>query len=217
MSNRKISVFPFVLRSQVYSSVKDRTVVDRELEVLKQQMVIRIFKLNTGQDDYGIMFLHDYLAQVKAAKKRMETNHSENDIAVFDWFTDYVLSSHVDVGINQALLESLLSEAGSVQENHISLLIKAGLLVRQLADATSYWFAIPNVGFLLKGLTQGRRELLSFLNRRRYKEMLLSTLEKKRLRTSQLDIRFHIRDLLGSGHLCLTHTASGLLVRVSRD
>lgn len=213
----KVLVPPFVLRSQLYSSVKDHTLVDRELEVLKQEMSIRLFKLSTGQDDYGILFSEDYDEQIRASKKRMERRHSENDVVVFDWFTSHVLPKHVDVGITQANLESLLSNAGCVQENHISLLIKAGLLVRQLADATSYWFAIPNVGYLLKFITQGRKELLSFLKRRKYKEMLLSALEKRKLRMSELDMRFHIRDLLGSGHLCLAHTAGGLLVRVSRD
>lgn len=213
----KVSVAPFVLLSQLYSSVRDRTLVDRELEVMKQQMAIRVFKLSTGQDDYAIMFLNDYLEQVKAAKKRLEGKHTQRDVVVFDWFMNHVLLTHVDVGITQVNLESLLSKAGHVQDNHISLLIKAGLLVRQLADDKSYWFAIPNVGFLLKSLAQGRREILSLLNRRQYKEMLLSALEKKKLRMSQLGMRFHIRDLLGSGHLCLSHTATGLLVRISKD
>ncbi|PKU60213.1 serine/threonine kinase 19 [Dendrobium catenatum] len=64
---------------------------------------------------------------------------------------------------------------------------------------------------------QGRKELLSFLNRRKYKEMLLAPLEKKRLRLSPLDMRFHLRDLIGSGHLKVLQTPSGMLVRVSKD
>lgn len=214
----KVSVPPFVLLSQLYSSVKDRTLVDRELEVMKQQMVVRVFKLSTGQDDFAIMFLDDYLAQANAAKKRLEGKHSQSDLIIFDWFFSHILPTHIDVGITQIHLESLLSKVGQcIQENHISLLIKAGLLVRQLADDKSYWFAIPNIGFLLKSLAQGRKELLSLLNRRQYKEILLSVLEKKKLRMSQLGMRFHVRDLLGSGHLCLSHTATGLLVRIPRD
>ncbi|MCO5562047.1 hypothetical protein L7F22_015673 [Adiantum nelumboides] len=89
--------------------------------------------------------------------------------------------------------------------------------VRQLADDRSYWLAIPNIGFLLKSLTQGRKELLSLLNRRQYKEILMSLLEKKKLRMSKLGMRFHIRDLVGSGQLCLSHTPAGLLVRIPRD
>ncbi|XLT06020.1 hypothetical protein HN51_044769 [Arachis hypogaea] len=53
-----------MLKSQFYSSVKDRTQVYRELESLRRDKVLRIFKLNTGQDDYAIMFLDDYIKQV---------------------------------------------------------------------------------------------------------------------------------------------------------
>ncbi|CAN1245107.1 Serine/threonine-protein kinase 19 [Linum grandiflorum] len=112
---------------------------------------------------------------------------------------------------------SLLSNGGKVKDAHISLLINAGFLTRQLIDPNRYWFTIPSIGVILKGISQGRKELLSLLNRRRYKEMMLALLEKKRLRMSPLDIRFHLRDLIGSGHLKTVSTPSGLVVRVSKD
>ncbi|CAM8928027.1 unnamed protein product [Rhodiola kirilowii] len=59
----KATVEPFILRSQLYSSLQDRTQVDRELEMLKQDNMLRIFKLNTGQDDDAIMFMDDYMNQ----------------------------------------------------------------------------------------------------------------------------------------------------------
>lgn len=58
---------------------------------------------------------------------------------------------------------------------------------------------------------------MSLLNRRKYKEMMLASLEKKRLRMSPLDMRFHLRDLIGSGHLETDSTPTGLVVRVSKD
>nr|GMD69052.1 serine/threonine-protein kinase 19 isoform X3 [Ipomoea batatas] len=172
----KVSIQPFVLQSQLYSSVKDRTQVDRELESLKREKALRIFKLNTGQDDHAIMLIDDYLSQC-----------------------------------------SLLSLGGKVKEEHVSLLINAGLLTRQLIDPNMYWFAIPNVGPVLKGLSQGRKELLSLLNRRKFKEMMMATLEKKRLRLSPLDMRFHLRDLIGSGHLRTVEAPSGLIVKLAKD
>ena len=55
------------------------------------------------------------------------------------------------------------------------------------------------------------------MNRRKYKEMMLSLLEKKHLRLSLLDMRFHLRDLIGSGHLKTVQTPTGLFVRVAKD
>lgn len=104
-----------------------------------------------------------------------------------------------------------------MKDSHISLLINAGILTRQLIDTNMYWFAIPNIGSLLKGLSQGRKEIISLLSRRRYKEMMLASLEKKRLRFSLLDMRFHLRDLIGSGHLRTDQTPTGLIVRVPKD
>ncbi|KAI5589872.1 hypothetical protein BDE02_05G191200 [Populus trichocarpa] len=212
----KVSIQPFILHSQLYSSVKDRTQVDRELESLRREKVLRVFKLNTGQDDHAIMFLDDYLTQVDRVVKRMEEKKQRN-LEVFEWFKTHVIDNKQDPSIDHQELRLLLSHGGKVKDEHISLLINAGLLTRQLIDPNMYWFAIPNIGSILKGLSQGRKELLSLVNRQRYKEMMLAPLEKKRLRLSLLDMRFHLRDLIGSGHLKTVNTPTGLLVRVSKD
>ncbi|XP_075090017.1 uncharacterized protein LOC107758954 isoform X3 [Nicotiana tabacum] len=183
---------------------------------LRRERVIRTFKLNTGQDDHAIMFLDDYFSQIDRVSKRLEAQKQE-DISVFEWFKEHVIHSKLDPSIGHDELCSLLSLGGKVKEEHISLLINAGLLTRQLIDPNMYWFAIPNIGSVLKGLSQGRKELMSFLNRRKYKEMAMASLEKKRLRLSPLDMRFHLRDLLGSGHLKTVESPTGLVVKVVKD
>ncbi|CAH9073768.1 unnamed protein product [Cuscuta europaea] len=212
----KVSIRPFVLQSQLYSSIKDRTQVDKELESLKREKMVRILKLNTGRDDHAIMLLEDYLSQIEHVIKIMEEKKKEK-LTVFEWFKAHIISSKLDPCIGHHELCSLLSLGGKVEEEHVSLLINAGLLTRQPIDPNMYWFAIPSVGPVLKGLSQGRNELLSLLNRRKFKEMMMATLEKKRLRFSLLDMRFHLRDLIGSGHLTTVETPSGLIVRVSKD
>ncbi|KAI3682646.1 hypothetical protein L1987_82765 [Smallanthus sonchifolius] len=212
----KVTVEPFILQSQLYSSVKDRTQVDREVESLRREKVLRVFKLNTGQDDHALMFMEDYLNQMNRAVKSMETK-KQGVLAVFEWFEVHVIHSKPEPCIGHQELCSLLSIGGKVKDEDISLLINAGLLTCQLIDSDVYWFAIPNIGSVLKGLTQGRKELLSLLNRKKYKEMMLAMLEKKRLRLSPLDVRFHLRDLLGSGHLKTIQTPSGLVIRAVKN
>ncbi|KAI3915666.1 hypothetical protein MKX01_015491 [Papaver californicum] len=212
----KVAVQPFILRSQLYSSVKNRTQVDRELESLKKEKKLRVFKLNTGQDDHGIMFTEDYLMQIGIVMKRIGAK-MEDDVKVIDWFKNYVIDSKLDPSISHQELCLLLALGGKVKDAHITILINAGLLTRQLVDSSMYWFAIPNIGSVLKSLSQGRKELLSFLSRRKYKEMLMAPLEKKRFRMSMLDTRFHLRDLIGSGHLKTFNTPTGLAVRISKD
>ncbi|XP_062228985.1 uncharacterized protein LOC133926862 isoform X2 [Phragmites australis] len=212
----KVVTQPFILQSQLYSSVKDRTQVDRDLESLKKDKVLRVFKLSSGQDDHAIMFMDDYLKQVAFAVKRSGCK-DQNGSEVFEWFEKYVAHSKLDVSIDQLELCSLLSHGGDVTDKHITLLMNAGLLTRQLIDPNIYWFAIPRIGSILKGLSQGRKEILSLLNRRKYKEMPLSSLEKTKLRLSPLDTRFLLRDLIGSGHIKTVKMPTGLLARISRD
>ncbi|XP_049348337.1 uncharacterized protein LOC125812911 isoform X2 [Solanum verrucosum] len=183
---------------------------------LRREGVLRTFKLSTGQDDHAIMFLDDYLSQIERVSKRLETQKQEG-LSVFEWFKEHVIHSKLDPSIGHEELRSLLSLGGKVKEEHISLLINAGLLTRQLIDPNMYWFAIPNIGSILKGLSQGREELMSFLNRRKYKEMPMAALEKKCLRLSPLDMRFHLRDLLGSGHLKTVEGPTGLVVKIVKD
>ncbi|XP_048137516.1 uncharacterized protein LOC115757451 isoform X3 [Rhodamnia argentea] len=151
----KVSIRPFVLRSQLYSSVVDRTQVDRELESLRRTKVLRIFKLNTGQDDHAIMFLDDYLNQIERAVKRMEEKNV-HDLEVFEWFKIHVIDTRLEPNISHQDLCSLLSLGGKVKDNQISVLINGGVIIRQLIDPSMYWFAIPNVGSMLKGLSQAK-------------------------------------------------------------
>ncbi|XP_056685229.1 uncharacterized protein [Spinacia oleracea] len=185
-------------------------------KLLKRDNVLRVFKLNTGQDDHAVMFLDDYIHQIDNVSKKIGTK-KEGDFAVFGWFKSHVIMSRLEPSIAHQELCSLLSAGGKLKDDHISLLVNAGMITRQLVDPNMYWFAIPNIGSILKGISQGRKELLSFLNRRKYKEMMLASLEKKRLRFSPLDMRFHLRDLIGSGHLRTFQTPSGIVVRVLKD
>ncbi|XP_022156619.1 serine/threonine-protein kinase 19 isoform X2 [Momordica charantia] len=180
----KVSVQPFILQSQLYSSLKDRTEVDRELEI-------------------------DHV--ISRFEERMQCG-----IEVFQWFKTHVIDCKLEPSIGHQELCTLLSLGGKVKDEDISLLMNAGLLNRQLIDPNMYWFAIPSIGSVLKGISQGRKELISLLRRSRYKEMMMSSLQKKRLRFSSLDMRFHIRDLIGSGNLRTVQSPTGLLVQLSK-
>ncbi|KAJ7977227.1 serine/threonine-protein kinase 19-like [Quillaja saponaria] len=153
------------------------------------------------------MFLDDYINQIVLLK----------EWKVFKWFKTHVLDSKLQPSIADQELRSLLSLGGKLKDGDISLFIDAGILTRQLIDPEVYWFAIPNIGSLLKGLSQGRKEILSLLNHNHYKEMMLAPMERKRLRLSPLDMRFNLCDLIGMGHLRTVQTPTGLAVQVSKD
>ncbi|XP_024539080.1 serine/threonine-protein kinase 19 [Selaginella moellendorffii] len=125
-------------------------------QALKQQQVVRMFKLNSGRDDFAVMLLEDYVSQVVASLSQV----------------------------------SLLSRGGKTTDKQISVLINAGFL--------------------------GRKEVTQLLRKRQSKEALLSVLEKRKLRSSSLGMRFHLRDLLGSSVLVSVETTSGALIRLAK-
>ncbi|XP_073292295.1 uncharacterized protein [Primulina huaijiensis] len=148
--------FFFILFSSLGTSLMDVMVLLvflNPLQSLRRDRVLRVFKLNTGQDDHAIMFMDDYVKQIEGVTRRLEEK-KKNDVTVFEWFKMHVIQSKLDTSIEHEELCSLLSLGGVVKEDHITQLINAGLLVCQLIDRNMYWFSIPNIGSVLKGLSQ---------------------------------------------------------------
>ena len=81
----------------------------------------------------------------------------------------------------------------------------------------TYWLAVPGLGLFLTQVLKGRKEVVQALKRTRFKEILRGALEKKKLRYSKLDMRFHVRDAIGAGLLVRHQTTSGQLLRLGPD
>ncbi|XP_044380640.1 uncharacterized protein [Triticum aestivum] len=94
---------------------------------------------------------------------RRSTGKNKDGSEVFDWFEKYVLRSKLDVSIDHLELCSLLSHGGDARDKHITLLMNAGLLTRQLIDPNMYWFSIPSIGPIPDLVTTDRRQELTFV------------------------------------------------------
>jgi serine/threonine-protein kinase 19 len=202
---------PIVLVSQLYSSVKDRTDVDKELDQLKRNGQIRVFKFLSDKNDYAIVMYSDFLNQIQTLKHENANNPENCDI--FDRYVNNVLPRYTDVHITKDMLLKLMFVDEPINDNAITLLVNSGLLL--LHEVDSYWFSIPRAASFIKSLVRGRKEILSILKRQKFKEMLLSELEKRRLRYSILNISFHVKDLIELGSIESVPTLiSGPLIRV---
>eukprot|EP00899_Mesostigma_viride_P006834 jgi/Mesvir1/16151/Mv08422-RA.1 len=216
-----VSVPPLILCTQVYSVLGDRTTADRDMEELRHQGRLRRFKLSSGKSDYAVVFTDDYVQQVLREKARAVAKGTsalqQDAAAVFDWFISCVLPQCTDVSISEDELARLLTHAqgdAPVSRDGVLMLLRHGLLVRQLAGTGLYWFGIPNIGQVLKSIIQGRHEVIGLVSKRRRKEILQAELEKKPLHQSVLGMRFHLRDLLGSCTLDKKATTVGNLLRL---
>jgi len=230
---------PIVLVSQLYSSVKNRTDVDRELDQLKQLGSVRIFKLLSGKNDYAIVTKEDYVMGIKKCllqlqqeqkqeqEKKQEWNEKEKQLNyadIFDRFIEKVLPSYTDVQIHKTTLLALLfnhketvssldkNKVDPEEEAAITVLVNAGLFL--LHEISNFWFCIPHSGSFIAALIKGRKEIISVLKRQKFKELLLSDLSKKKLRYSSLSIDFLIRDMSGLSIVERIPTTNGYLIRL---
>ncbi|XP_048465325.1 serine/threonine-protein kinase 19 isoform X3 [Rhincodon typus] len=142
------SLPPIVLKHQLYSIVKDKTTVDRQLNELKDLGHVRIFQFGFDTDVFGIVFTEDYRSKVLAATAMKET------ASTVQRFLDTVLNSCTDIGFNK---DKMLKEF-SFHDQEITQLVNAGLLT--VRDVGSWWLAIPGAGRFVKYFVNAFRQLL---------------------------------------------------------
>ncbi|CAL5228660.1 g11830 [Coccomyxa viridis] len=214
---------PFALRSQLYTIVNDRTIVDRELDTLRLQNTLRVVKLTSMQDEYAYLLTEDYVALISRIITEQEEKGTLPEVlSGLATFGDILLPDKTGIDISHDdLLRHLQNASGDgkevnrkVVEAQLSLLLNVGLLTRHTASRDRYLFAMPNAGPLVRAIVAGRKEVMGILSRRRHPEMFVKELEKKKLRDSRMGMQFHIRDLLGSGQLLKSTTTSGPLLRI---
>ena len=129
---------------QLYSLIKNKTKVDREIELLKTKNIIHVFKSEsnkTNEDDLSICFTDDfnsYVQQILIAGVenvlKLTNNYNEERLkSLINRFIDKILGEVKELSISQKdlKLKYKLSEA------EITALVQTGLL--NIKDMSSYW------------------------------------------------------------------------------
>ncbi|KAJ7317371.1 hypothetical protein JRQ81_003533 [Phrynocephalus forsythii] len=197
------SLPPLILKHQVYSLVKDRTTVDRQLSQLKDEGRIRMFQHGLDVDTFVMTFTENYKAKV------LEFVSGKEFARTAKKFLDSVLSSCPDISYDK---KRMLGEFGFT-DTEITQLVNAGMLT--VREAGSWWLSVPGAGrfikyfikvFTPKGashlhdcLSPGRKAVLGMIQKAKYKEVLLSDLQSRRApRAVKLGMPYHIHDIIGA-------------------
>ncbi|XP_048465320.1 serine/threonine-protein kinase 19 isoform X1 [Rhincodon typus] len=200
------SLPPIVLKHQLYSIVKDKTTVDRQLNELKDLGHVRIFQFGFDTDVFGIVFTEDYRSKVLAATAMKET------ASTVQRFLDTVLNSCTDIGFNK---DKMLKEF-SFHDQEITQLVNAGLLT--VRDVGSWWLAIPGAGRFVKYFVNGRKAVLRMIRKSKYNEVLQSDLEARKVTsTVKLGIQYHVHDIVGAELVKCIPTTTGTLLRLNES
>ncbi|TGZ67309.1 hypothetical protein CRM22_004858 [Opisthorchis felineus] len=198
----KPAIRPTLVRSQIYTLVNNRTLVDAHLNKLQNTGKIRLLKLEDETDDsLGIMLSEDYTASFN------DIGASEEDCKLFEKFISVVLTEQRALCVNKSTLLKTFSDA------QITTLVQSGALTTRTSGL--WWISSPCLGRFLKAYRTGQRALLAMLRRQRFKELLLSDIAKRELgKGAILGYMYHVLAHLGSGTLVSVPTASGPLIRL---
>ncbi|KAN0050129.1 hypothetical protein ACTA71_003232 [Dictyostelium dimigraforme] len=227
---------PLVLQSVYHQSNKDS---ERSIQILKKKGTIRLFQIATSLNDYCIITTTDYIKNIESLK--IENSTISNKIKpetltnnmkvsspiksvpidtvllkrseILDLFIKKLIPNFNEVSITRSKLFQLLSINNDKhqQENIITHLVQCGLLLQK--DDSTFTFSVPGAGGFFLNLMKGRKEILSSIQRLKYKEILKKDLLKKKLKYSNVQMQLLIKDLLGLNKIKIIPTTQGELIR----
>lgn len=195
---------PVILKHQVYSIMKNRTLVDKQLADMKSAGEIKVFKLGTESNDYSILFTEDYQSHI--ARTTADNCVSK---AAIEKFLNTVVKNWNDVSVNKDVMINKFH----FQDDEITQLVKASVLI--VRDAGTWWLSIPNAGIFMKNLIRGRKAAITIIKKTKYREIFKDDLEQRKWpRLARLGIIYHIHDIIGADLVDCIQTTSGMLLRL---
>jgi serine/threonine kinase 19 len=190
---------PLVFLHQIYALLKHRTQVDREIELLKRERRILKFRLAHSLNSIAVMFSEDYEKYLIEIQDQHE---------IFRNFHDYLKSRDVETMLDTtSMLQSM-----QAKDEELTLLMNEGFLA--IRDEISFWLGVPNVGILLSQLMKAKDELIKYLRRRPFFEILERDIISKKFKHIFMDIRYVLLYMEGIGLLEARSSPSGTLYRL---
>ena len=103
-----------------------------------------------------------------------------------------------------------------------SVLGEQGFLMQRSFDngdancGETYWLSIPRMGKFVKQVIDGRKKIMRIISKRPFKEILELELLQRRVKDSDFNIQWYVRDLMGRDDVTVLNTTSGKLIRLPR-
>ncbi|XP_012681308.1 serine/threonine-protein kinase 19 [Clupea harengus] len=191
-----------VMKHQLYSIHSAKTLVDRQLNLLREQGEVMMFQLGFDADTFGLVFTADY------KEKTLAGTAGTGSQGTVEKFLNKVVPSCTDLSFNK---DKMLKEF-LFTDSEITQLVKCGVLT--VRDAGSWWLSVPNSGKFTKYFIQGRKAVLNMIKKARYGEVLKNELEGRRTTSHvKFPMKYHIHDLMGAELVESIPTTSGTLLR----
>jgi serine/threonine-protein kinase 19 len=208
-SNQQINMPPIIYQHQLYNFNLNRTQVDRDINQLKQENKIKLFKFDAKSEQICICnsdSLVNYFKTLSKANQQPEYND------LVKLVIDRFYSKPSEMQINKTELQNKFK----INDSGITKLIHNGFLT--IKDAETYWLSIPNIGIFTKLIQDARRLLAFIIGKKKFKEMTLSELKQRNLKKLKLlGILYHCYDVIGSDIFSKVESPMGFVMRLNND
>ena len=153
--------------NQLYSLVKNKTRVDRDIEDLKNESKILMFKCDSvaDQNDICVCETNDFIDYVKrlAANETNMFKSNSIDKKRFDYVLDHFLTNILCENKSLSIESSLLKIKFKFSDKDITQLVQFGLII--IKDSSNFWLAIPCIGQFRKDMMDARKCLLTTIRK----------------------------------------------------
>lgn len=210
---------PVIFTSQLYSIIKNNTIVDREIDLMCKSGTLRRFRLRHNK--HSVMMMNDYLDQINCALNKDIDNNKNNDkeikSSLYDRYHNFIASAiHDSVDITKNILvDELLAS-----DDDISKLLNLGFLTHK--SLSEYTISFRNAGSFWTLYQRGRSQIINWIKRKQFKQVLDSQLKVKKFgwrkdnNTTILPWRLIVADLLGCEYIEAEGTPMGTMYKLTK-
>lgn len=198
---------------QIYSLFRNKTKVDREIEALRADNRIILFKFDSNLESETLICFRDDFKEYILTQIQQNSKHKY----LIDIFLNKILPNETSqLSISKT---SLLTDY-KIGDSDISSLIQLGLLA--IKDPSNFWFSIPNLGKFRRILLATRKSLLDLLRRQKYKEINLRSFfnnlliqKHKNFKTiNKIGAIYVVCDLIGNDLIRKIDSPMGIVIKL---
>lgn len=203
----------FAFKHQLHAYISSFSHVERVVQELQEHDLIRLIRVPAlGEEQRLIIFLDDMKERVNQRAQILNDSFPQSGIVLHEFFRKLVHSRKGDIIPGSSV--SKLCPHIPIDETE-RILVASGFLVSDTTEAI-YRLSLPGLGSLVEKVTNFRGKVIRYLEKAPNREMLESTLRKKRLRNNIFSWDFIISDLCGTSTITSSKTASGPLIRLCK-
>eukprot|EP00299_Pterocystis_sp_00344_P019574 c9694_g1_i1.p1 GENE.c9694_g1_i1~~c9694_g1_i1.p1 ORF type:complete len:194 (+),score=27.19 c9694_g1_i1:455-1036(+) len=131
-------------------------------------------------------------------------------------FCSQILANHLQPTISLSRLTAILAQAPNLflPPTKVIAMLKTWGFLTTRPSSELFSFSLPNIGPIIAMVLRGRKEALSFIRRKKFKDVLEKDLLKHKLKTSTLGSKFHMQDIVGAELVRLVKTPTGNLLQL---